>query len=88
MSTGLTTDHRGILVFTMPEGEPETEKLGTMDLTAFNPEGRIAVLVLPDGRTMTRSGPIIDFIEDSLPEGAGAADGEQAEARIDPGVRP
>ena len=40
VSTGLETDHRGILVFTMPEGDPETEKVGTTDLTAFNPEGR------------------------------------------------
>ena len=28
-STGFETDHRGIPVFTMPEGDPETEKLGT-----------------------------------------------------------
>ena len=71
VSTGLETDHRGILVFTMPEGDPETEKIGTTDLTAFNPEGRIPVLLLPDGRKMTQSGPIVDFIEDCLAEGAG-----------------
>ena len=71
VGTGLTTDHRGILVFTMPEGDPETERLGTTDLTAFNPEGRIPILVLPDGRRMTQSGPIVDFIEDSLGDGAG-----------------
>ena len=35
VSTGLKTDHRGVLVFTMPEGDPETEKLGTTELTAF-----------------------------------------------------
>lgn len=71
VSTGVATDHRGILVFTMPEDEPETEKIGTTDLTAFNPEGRIPVLLLPDGRKMTQSGPIIDFIEECLPEGVG-----------------
>ena len=73
VSTGLETDHRGILVFTMPEGDPETEKIGTTDLTAFNPEGRVPVLLLPDGRKMTQSGPIIDFIEDCMVEGVGTA---------------
>ena len=63
---GFETDHRGIPVFTMPEGDPETEKLGTTDLTAFNPEGRIPVLVLPDGRKMTQSGPIVDYLEESI----------------------
>lgn len=70
-STGLRTDHRGILVFTMPEGDPETVKLGTTDLTAFNPEGRIPILLLDDGRKMTQSGPIIDYIESCLPIGSG-----------------
>jgi maleylacetoacetate isomerase len=68
VSTGLETDHRGILVFTMPEGDPETTRLGTTDLAAFNPEGRIPILLLPDGRKMTQSGPIIDFLEDCLAE--------------------
>ena len=63
---GFETDHRGIPVFTMPEGDPETEKLGTTDLTAFNPEGRIPVLLLPDGRKMTQSGPIVDCLEESI----------------------
>jgi maleylacetoacetate isomerase len=71
VGTGLKTDHRGILVFTMPVGDRETEKLGTTDLTAFNPEGRIPVLLLPDGRKMTQSGPIVDFIEDCLSDGRG-----------------
>lgn len=66
VSTGFETDHRGIPVFTMPEGDPETEKAGTTDLTAFNPEGRIPILLLPDGRKMTQSGPIVDFLEDSI----------------------
>ena len=70
VSTGLETDHRGILVFTMPDGDPETEKLGTKDLKAFNPEGRVPILLLPDGRKMTQSGPIIDFIEDTLAAGS------------------
>lgn len=63
VSTGLETDHRGILVFTMPEGDVETEKIGTTDLTAFNPEGRVPVLLLPDGRKMTQTGAIIDYLE-------------------------
>ena len=71
VSTGLETDDRGILVFTMPDGDPETDKIGTTDLTAFNPEGRIPVLLLPDGRKMTQSGPIVDFIEDCLSKSTG-----------------
>lgn len=66
VSTGLQTDHRGILVFTMPEGDEETEKLGTTNLTAFNPEGRVPILLLPDGRKMTQTGPIIDYLEDQV----------------------
>jgi glutathione S-transferase len=69
VSTGLETDHRGILVFTMPDGDPETVRLGTTNLTAFNPEGRIPILLLPDGRKLTQSGPIVEFIEDSLVDG-------------------
>ena len=38
VSTGLKTDHRGILVFTLPDNHPETLRLGTNDLTALNPE--------------------------------------------------
>ena len=66
VSTGLSTDHRGILVFTLPNNHPETRRLGTNDLTALNPEGRIPILLLPDGRKMTQSGPIIDLIESTL----------------------
>ena len=66
VSTGFETDHRGIPVFTMPDGDPETEKAGTTDLTAFNPEGRVPVLLLPDGRKMTQSGPILDYLDDVL----------------------
>ena len=63
---GVTTDHRGILVFTLPENDPDTSILGTTDLRAFNPEGRIPVLLLPDGKKMTQSGPIIDYIESQI----------------------
>ena len=66
VSTGFQTDHRGIPAFTMPEGDPETERLGTTELTAFNPEGRIPVLLLPDGRKMTQSGPIVDYLDDVI----------------------
>ena len=70
VSTGFETDHRGIPVFTMPQGDAETERLGTTDITAFNPEGRVPVLLLPDGRKMTQSGPIVDFLEDTIgPDG-------------------
>ena len=70
-TTEFTTDDRGIPVFTMPEGDPETKKLGTKNLLAFNPEGRIPILLLSDGRKMTQSGPIIDYIEDCLTTGIG-----------------
>ena len=63
VSTGLKTDHRGILVFTLPDNHPETLRLGTNDLIALNPEGRVPILLLPGGRKMTQSGPIIDLIE-------------------------
>ena len=66
VSTGLKTDHRGILVFTLPDNHPETLRLGTNDLTALNPEGRVPILLLPDGRKMTQSGPIIDLIESTV----------------------
>ncbi len=67
VSTGLKTDHRGIMVFTLPDGDAVTVELGTNDLTAFNPEGRIPILLLPDGRKMTQSGAIIDYIESVTP---------------------
>ena len=71
VGTGFETDHRGIPTFTMPAGDPETVKLGTTDLTAFNPEGRVPVLLLPDGRMLTQSGPIVDFLEDTIGENGG-----------------
>ena len=67
ISTGLKTDHRGIMVFTLPDGDAVTVELGTNDLTAFNPEGRIPILLLPDGRKMTLSGAIIDYVESVIP---------------------
>lgn len=73
VKTGFGTDERGIPVFTMPEGDPETEKLGTSNLFAFNPEGRIPVLLLPDGRKMTQSGPIIEYVNDYVSENIGQA---------------
>ena len=69
VETGFRTDHRGIPVFTMPEGDPETVKRGTTDLTAFNPEGRVPVLLLDDGRMMTQTGPIIEYLEEVHPSG-------------------
>ena len=49
-------------MFTLPDNDPDTSRFGTKDLKAFNPEGRIPILLLPDGRKMTQSGPIIDYI--------------------------
>ncbi|MDP7064476.1 MAG: glutathione S-transferase N-terminal domain-containing protein [Arenicellales bacterium] len=82
VSTGLKTDHRGILVFTLPDNHPETLRLGTNDLTALNPEGRVPILLLPDGRKMTQSGPIIDLIESTL-----AADDDITLLPTDPWLR-
>jgi len=82
VSTGLKTDHRGILVFTLPDNHPETLSLGTNDLTALNPEGRVPILLLPDGRKMTQSGPIIDLIESTL-----AADDDITLLPTDPWLR-
>jgi maleylacetoacetate isomerase len=55
----------------MPDGDVETVRLGTTDLHAFNPEGRVPILLLPDGRRMTQTGPIIDYIEDCMPANSG-----------------
>ena len=82
VSTGLKTDHRGILVFTLPDNHPETQRLGTDDLTALNPEGRVPILLLPSGRKMTQSGPIIDLIESTL-----EPDDNMALLPIDPWLR-
>lgn len=71
VSTGLKTDHRGIPVFTLPEGHAVTAHLGTDDLTALNREGRIPVLIAGDGRIMTKSGAIIELIESVMPAGVG-----------------
>ena len=71
VKTGFSTDARGIPVFTRPERDPETDKLGTTNLSAFNPEGRIPILLLPDGRKMTQSGPIIEYLNECIPENIG-----------------
>ena len=47
VSTGVTTDHRGILVFTLPENDPDTSILGTTDLRAFNPVGTYTCIITP-----------------------------------------
>ena len=71
VKTGFATDLRGIPVFTMPEGDSETEKIGTTNLSAFNPEGRIPILLLPDGRKMTQSGPIIEYLDECFAKDIG-----------------
>ena len=58
VSTGLATDHRGILVFTMPEGDPETEK-NTADCPSSEATTtRVAVLITfqPGGTGKRNSG--------------------------------
>lgn len=64
--TGLSSDDRGILVYTLPETDRISTQLGTTDLKALNPEGRIPILLMPDGRRMTQSGAIIDLIDAHL----------------------
>jgi len=71
VGTNLKPDHRGIPVFIMPDDDPQAKLLGTTEWTAFNPEGRVPVLLFADGRKMTQTGPIIDFIEDCLGPDAG-----------------
>ena len=66
VSTGLRIDERGIPKYTMPENDPETINLGSDELSKFNPEGRVPILLLSDGKKMTQSGAIIEYIEDRL----------------------
>lgn len=73
VQTGLSSDHRGIPQYSIPEGDAATLGLGSTELTALNPEGRVPVLLLPDGRRMTQTGPIIEFIEANLPADVGGA---------------
>ncbi|MDH3668122.1 MAG: glutathione binding-like protein [Paracoccaceae bacterium] len=79
---GLATDPRGIPVYTLSEGDPVTEALGTTDLKAFNPESRIPVLLLPDGRKMTQSGAIIDYIRTLHDDGGMEPDDPWARAEM------
>ncbi len=66
VSTGLRIDDRGIPKYTMPENDPETINLGSDELSKFNPEGRVPILLLSDGKKMTQSGAIIEYLEDRL----------------------
>ena len=71
VQTGLASDHRGIPQYSLPERDAAALGLESTELIAFNPEGRVPVLLLPDGRRMTQTGPIIEFIEANLPADAG-----------------
>ena len=62
--TGLRIEERGIPKYTMPENDPETIKLGTDELSKFNPEGRVPILLCSNGNKRTQSGAIIEYIED------------------------
>ena len=56
--------------FLLPEGDPEALRLGTRDYNAFNPEGRIPVLLLAPGRQLTQSGAILLFLMSTSPVGS------------------
>jgi glutathione S-transferase len=71
VSTGIRFDKRGIPVWTIPESDKEAKVLKTNDYKELNPEGRVPLLILKDGRKMTQTGAIIEFIDNSLEEHAG-----------------
>ena len=54
VSTGIKFDKRGIPVWTIPEKDEEALKLKTTDYSSLNPEGRVPLLLLNDGKKMTR----------------------------------
>ena len=66
VSTGIKFDQRGIPVWTIPEKDEEAVKLKTTDYSSLNPEGRVPLLLLNDGKKMTQTGAIITLIDDFL----------------------
>ena len=68
VETGIDFDSRGIPIWTIPSDDEEFSKLKTNDYKALNPEGRVPLLLLEDGKKMTQTGAIIDLIDDLLDE--------------------
>mgnify|MGYP005724761247 FL=1 len=68
VETGLDFDSRGIPIWTIPSDDEEFSRLKTNDYKALNPEGRVPLLLLEDGKKMTQTGAIIDLIDDLLDE--------------------
>ncbi len=66
VSTGIKFDHRGIPVWTIPEQDEEALKLKTTNFSSLNPEGRVPLLLLNNGKKMTQTGAIITLIDDLL----------------------
>ena len=66
IETGIDFDTRGIPVWTIPSDDEQYNKLKTNDYKALNPEGRVPLLLLEDGKKMTQTGAIIDLIDDLL----------------------
>jgi len=52
----------------LPKNDPEAVRLGSLDYRAFNPEGRVPVLLV-DGRQLTQSGAIISFLSSATTSG-------------------
>ena len=62
IETGIDFDNRGIPIWTIPSDDEQYKKLKTNDYKALNPEGRVPLLLLEDGKKMTQTGAIIDLI--------------------------
>lgn len=58
-----TTESSSSSLFSLPEGDPEAKRLGTTDYYAFNPEGRVPVLLTDDGRQLTQSSAIVGYLD-------------------------
>ena len=61
VETGIEFDSRGIPIWTIPCDDEEFTKLKTNDYKALNPEGRVPLLLLDNGKKMTQTGAIIDL---------------------------
>ena len=68
IETGIDFDNRGIPIWTIPSNDEQYKKLKTNDYKSLNPEGRVPLLLLEDGKKMTQTGAIIDLIDDLLGE--------------------
>jgi glutathione S-transferase len=66
VEVGMKRDEKGIPKWLLPDGSPEANRLGTREWEAFNPEGRVPVLMI-DGNMMTQTGAIIEYLEEVDP---------------------